>query len=75
MHLIYCCQDKDLNIISDTNYINLWPFSFFPWLLSLMLCPIKFLNTSLGLLYFSPTVMDPGVHSIELIENKLKKCV
>lgn len=61
MHLVYC-QETELNIISECNYVNLWPFSFFPWLLSLILCPLQLFNTSLGLLYFSPAVIDSGVN-------------
>ncbi|VVC24302.1 Hypothetical protein CINCED_3A003734 [Cinara cedri] len=58
LHLNYF--ETELNIISETNLINLWPFSFFPWLLSLALCPIQFFNTSLELLYLSPTIIDLG---------------
>jgi len=57
LHLIYC-HEKELNIISETNYNSLWPFTFFPWLLSLVLCPIQFFNANLGLLYFSPDITD-----------------
>lgn len=60
MHLAYC-QETELKIISECNFINLWPFSFFPWLLSLILCPLQLFNTSLGLLNFSPTIIDSGV--------------
>lgn len=63
LHLIYC-QENELNIISETNLINLWPFSFFPWLISFALCPIQFFNTSLNLLYFSPAIIDLGVNII-----------
>jgi len=65
--LIYC-HEKELNIISEINYVNLWPFSFFPWLLSLALCPIQFFNASLGLLYFSPTITVSEVNIDDYIK-------
>ncbi|XP_026811787.1 uncharacterized protein LOC113552941 [Rhopalosiphum maidis] len=57
LHLVYC-QEMELNIISETNFITLWPFSFFPWLVSLALCPIQFFYTNLRLLNFSSTLID-----------------
>lgn len=73
-HLVYC-EEKELNIVSETNYISLWPFTFFPWLLSLALCPIQYLNASLGLLNFSPTISDPGVSITILNANYFFKFV
>ncbi|XP_027842579.2 uncharacterized protein LOC114123711 [Aphis gossypii] len=57
LHLVYS-QDMELNIISEANFSTLWPFSFFPWLLSLALCPIQFFYTNFRLLNFSPTLID-----------------
>ncbi|CAH1720424.1 unnamed protein product [Aphis gossypii] len=57
LHLVYI-QDMELNIISEANFSTLWPFSFFPWLLSLALCPIQFFYTNFRLLNFSPTLID-----------------
>ncbi|XP_060865943.1 uncharacterized protein LOC132941789 [Metopolophium dirhodum] len=59
LHLVYC-QNMELNIISETNFITLWPFSFFPWLISLALCPIQFFYTNLRLLNFSTAIIDSG---------------
>lgn len=59
-----------MNILCETNYINLWPFTFFSWLLSVILCPIQYFNESLGLLHFSPTVADSGVN----IDRYLLNC-
>jgi len=68
LHLVYC-QEMELKIISEANFITLWPFSFFPWLISLALCPIQFLYTNLRLLNFSAALIDsevkPGEPSIE----------
>lgn len=60
LHLI-SCEKNEVNIISERNYNILWPFTFFPWLLSLAVYPIQYFNASLGLLYFSQNVSDSGV--------------
>lgn len=57
LHMVYS-QEMELNIISEANFNTLWPFSFFPWLLSLALCPIQFFYTNFRLLTFSPTSID-----------------
>lgn len=57
LHLVYC-QEMELKIISETNFITLWPFSFFPWLISLALFPIQFFYTNLRLLNFSAALID-----------------
>lgn len=81
LHLVYC-QEMELNIISETNFITLWPFSFFPWLLSLALCPIQFFYTNLRLLNISPAINDSGPKILlasttmtneEIIKMALKK--
>ncbi|XP_025204428.1 uncharacterized protein LOC112601175 [Melanaphis sacchari] len=55
LHLVYS-QEMELNIISETNFVNLWPFSFFPWLLSLALSPFQFFYTNLRLLNCCPSI-------------------
>lgn len=72
LHLVYS-QEMELNIISEANFSTLWPFSFFPWLLSLALCPIQFFYTNSRLLNFSPTLIDSEVNIIKHCSNCIKK--
>ncbi|XP_050536949.1 uncharacterized protein LOC126903051 isoform X2 [Daktulosphaira vitifoliae] len=48
-------QGSELDIIIENNYNNLWPFSFLPWLLSILLNPVNFINENLSLPHFSST--------------------